>query len=156
MLKDFSGKSFLKMNLRLCMSLASKLDSLGSSVKYSIECALPTSLKSSHDALLPDTPVAMGGSAAVGVVGAPDLSVVQEKGVNIFLKVFWCFATGCWTLVLCGLHVNIMQVFALYLMLVLRVFLRLCGNSTMLLRVFCQFQLFACLNIVSVLIFLTV
>ena len=64
--------------------LASKLDSLGSSGKYSVEGALPTSLKPSHDALLPDTPAAIGGSVAVGDAGEAESNVAQKKGFKYF------------------------------------------------------------------------
>ncbi|XP_033627080.1 RIMS-binding protein 2-like isoform X2 [Asterias rubens] len=67
------------MNSNAMESDASKLDSLGSSGKYSVEGALPTSLKPSHDALLPDTPAAIGGSVAVGDAGEAESNVAQKK-----------------------------------------------------------------------------
>ncbi|XP_038054636.1 RIMS-binding protein 2-like [Patiria miniata] len=69
------------MNNNAMDSDASKLDSLDSSGKYSLEGALSAPPKPSHDALLSDTPLAMVGSsaAAVGGVGVPDLSVLKEK-----------------------------------------------------------------------------
>ncbi|XP_022101988.1 peripheral-type benzodiazepine receptor-associated protein 1-like isoform X2 [Acanthaster planci] len=61
---------------------ASKLDSTGSSVKYSLEGALSAPPKPSHEALLSDPPLAVAGSssaAAVGGVGAPDLGILKGK-----------------------------------------------------------------------------